>query len=130
LTGVKEKLEKRMIFFKAGLNEPLSGQNNIIAGTVADINRLASLSEILNKRFTIALSGHADKSGAEDENLRLSLERAEAFRSILVSQGVSAKLTTEGVGSRFPLKDGLSSKNRAYNRRVTIRVKLSDNTPQ
>jgi OOP family OmpA-OmpF porin len=128
LKGVKQKLEKRIIFFKAGLNEPLSGQDIIITGTVADINRLISLSKILNQQLSIELTGHADKSGTEDENLRLSLERAEALRRILVLRGVSAKLTTTGAGSRSLLKEGMNSQDQTYNRQVTLRVHLIEKT--
>jgi OOP family OmpA-OmpF porin len=113
-----------MIFFKAGLNDPLPGQEKTIEETVADINQFVSLSKIFNQRPSIVITGHADKSGTEEMNIQLSLERAEAFRLILLSHGVSANLTITGVGSQSQLNEARDGQDRAFNRRVTLKVNL------
>jgi OOP family OmpA-OmpF porin len=124
LNRAKERIEKRMVFFKAGVNEPLSGQEAIIKDLALDINRLISLSKIFDHQLTIELIGHSDSSGAEDKNIQLSNQRAEIFRMMLISEGVSANLTARGVGSQTPFKEEIDELDRAYNRRVTLRVHL------
>ena len=123
---IKERLEKRNVFFEAGLIKPSGGQENIILETVADIHRLESAARILHKRTYIELYGHADSSGSDEQNIDLSLERAESLRQIFISKGVSVDLTVRGVGSRSPLKEALNSQDRAYNRRVNLKVHLYD----
>ena len=44
--------------------------------------------------FAISASGHADRAGAEDYNLALSLKRAEAVRNALVAAGIPAGAIT------------------------------------
>ena len=109
-----------------GLSEPSPGQENIIVDTAADIHRLAAAARILKKRTYIELSGHSDSSGADDRNIDLSLERAQALRMMFKSKGVPVDMTVRGVGSQAPLKEAINSQDRAYNRRVTLKVHLYD----
>jgi OOP family OmpA-OmpF porin len=123
---IKDRLEKRNIFFEAGLSKPSAGQENIILETVADIHRLDSAAKILNQRFYIELFGHADSSGTDEKNIDLSLDRAESLRQIFVSKGVPVDMTVRGLGSKSPLKEALNSTDRSYNRRVNLKVHLYD----
>ena len=126
LLDIKERLEKRIVFFEAGLSKPSAGQENIILDTVADIHRLDSAAKIIDKRTYIELFGHADSTGTDAKNIDLSLERAESLRQIFISKGVAVDITVRGVGSRLPLKEALNSHDRVYNRRVDLKVHLYD----
>jgi len=69
----------------------------------------------------ISVTGHADRSGAEDYNMALSLRRADAVRDALISGGVAPdQITTAGRGEEenaVPTADGVREQ---ANRRVEI----------
>lgn len=68
---------------------------------------------------TVRIEGHADASGNDKVNERLSQRRAEAARDYLISQGVASELLKAvGVGAR-DLVD-VAKPNSAKNRRVVI----------
>lgn len=72
----------------------------------------------------ITVTGHADKSGANDYNLGLSQRRAQAVAGLLASSGVpSSSITTAARGEdqpRVPTADGVRE---PQNRRVEITVR-------
>ncbi|WAT17775.1 OmpA family protein [Aurantiacibacter sp. MUD11] len=69
----------------------------------------------------IEVTGHTDDSGAEERNLQLSRERAEAVRAALVGRGIPEEaLSAKGEGSARPV-DGLEPGDPA-NRRIEFRV--------
>ncbi len=73
--------------------------------------------ELLASKF--AVEGHTDATGRADYNLRLSQQRADAVRDLLVAQGVSTqRLHTAGKGSA-ELADNADPAS-ANNRRVRI----------
>ena len=69
-------------------------------------------------RFLI--EGHTDSTGDAAHNMDLSKRRAEAVKSVLVSQfGIDAAgLTTAGLGSTKPVASNDTPQGRAENRRV------------
>lgn len=67
--------------------------------------------------------GHTDSIGTDQYNQRLSVRRAEAVKSYLVSKGVEAnRIYTEGKGEKQPVADNKTRDGRAKNRRVEIEV--------
>lgn len=71
----------------------------------------------------IRIIGHTDNVGMEDINQRLSMDRAEALRSALISQGIAAdRIEAAGMGSTQPLGDNGTIDGRDQNRRVDIEV--------
>lgn len=68
----------------------------------------------------VKIIGHTDSDGDDAANLKLSQERAETVKQILVKQyGIDAsKLTTEGRGETQPLADNGNTEGKAQNRRV------------
>ncbi len=71
----------------------------------------------------LLIEGNADAWGAEDFNLQLSEQRAEAVRAALVERGVSSKqLATRGFGELKPLIRERSREADAANRRVDFGV--------
>lgn len=83
---------------------------------------LKKVAEKLQKfpQYQIKIEGHADSTGAEGWNEKLSLMRAEAVKAYLTQEKHLAiqRFLTQGLGSRFPLYPNDSVKNRAKNRRV------------
>ncbi|RDU97068.1 outer membrane protein OmpA [Trinickia dinghuensis] len=93
------------------------------------LDDLATKIEGMNVEVVVA-TGYTDKIGSDKYNDRLSLRRAQAVKSYLVSKGVPAnKIYTEGKGKRNPVKTDCNQKNRkaliaclAPNRRVEVEV--------
>lgn len=81
----------------------------------------AAVSAKAGARPRLELTGHADRSGAEAFNMKLSLARAEAVKAALVRLGVDpVAISVMGRGEQEPLiatKDGVRE---ARNRRVEI----------
>ncbi len=75
----------------------------------------------------ILVEGHADATGADAHNLKLSKRRADAVANYLESKGVRSKRVDEkGYGETQPVADNDSEAGRAKNRRVEIAVFAND----
>ena len=71
----------------------------------------------------ILVVGHTDSVGTEQYNDKLSVRRADAVKTYLVSQGVpAAKVRAEGKGESTPVASNETAEGRAQNRRVEITV--------
>lgn len=69
------------------------------------------------------IDGHTDNVGRRLYNLDLSKRRAETVTKYLASKGIDeAMITTRYHGERYPVASNATSKNRAKNRRVTVRL--------
>jgi outer membrane protein OmpA-like peptidoglycan-associated protein len=72
----------------------------------------------------VQVTGHTDRVGTEVDNDRLSLERAEAVRSMLVQRGIKASfIRAVGRGEREPLIPTPDEQPEARNRRVEVIVR-------
>jgi len=72
---------------------------------------------------SMLVEGHTDSIGKASDNETLSLKRAEAVRTYLVSRGIqSDKIRAVGLGSSRSISDNGSPDGRANNRRVEIVV--------
>jgi len=82
-------------------------------------NLAASLGK--NPETDILIIGHTDNRGDGDNNIDLSVRRAAAVKSYLVSNEVKAsRLKIDGRGSTEPIADNNTTAGRALNRRVEI----------
>ena len=67
--------------------------------------------------------GHTDSIGTDAYNQKLSVRRAEAIKTYLVSKGIEAnRVYTEGKGEKQPVADNKTKEGRAKNRRTEIEV--------
>lgn len=88
----------------------------------ADLDQLITKLKDMNLEVAIAV-GHADATGAEDYNQKLSIKRAESVKAYLVSNGVEKnRIYTEGKGETQPAADNNTKANRAKNRRVVVEI--------
>jgi outer membrane protein OmpA-like peptidoglycan-associated protein len=73
-----------------------------------------------NAGASFLIEGHTDSTGDAAHNMDLSKRRAEAVKSVLVSQFSidAARLTTAGLGSTKPVASNDTPQGRAENRRV------------
>ena len=75
----------------------------------------------------IVIYGYTDSSGADDYNLNLSQQRAEAVKSYLSKKGVSsARFTTTGMGEADPIESNETDAGRSKNRRVEFAITAND----
>ncbi len=81
----------------------------------------AAIKEANRTGASFALTGHADRSGSEDYNMKLSLRRAEAARDVLVAKGVEAsKISVAARGESEPAVPTADGVREQANRRVEI----------
>ena len=83
------------------------------------------LSEILKAYPTseVQLTGHTDNTGNPQNNQALSVDRANAVKTILVSDGVAAeRIATQGFGQDRPVASNDTEDGRAQNRRTELTV--------
>jgi OOP family OmpA-OmpF porin len=75
----------------------------------------------------VEVGGHTDSEGPAEDNLVLSLQRAEAVVAFLVERGVDpVQLTAVGYGEDFPVADNATPEGRAANRRIEFTVEGSE----
>jgi OOP family OmpA-OmpF porin len=81
----------------------------------------AAIAEASRTGAGFALTGHADRAGPEDYNMKLSLRRAEAVRAVLLDKGVEAGAISVAARGEsepaVPTADGVAER---ANRRVEI----------
>jgi OOP family OmpA-OmpF porin len=67
------------------------------------------------------IAGHTDNVGKEEDNNRLSQQRAEAVKNYLAKKGVdTARLTAKGYGSSKPVADNETNEGKQKNRRTEV----------
>ncbi len=111
----KLKIQARLVYFNTG-RATLQG-----GGVPA---RLKAIGEILksypNAKFSI--EGHTDNIGSEKVNKKLSHDRANAIKKVLIQNGVNPEnVEAKGFGSTVPVGDNKIKSGRAKNRRTEIR---------
>lgn len=137
------RTEGQRVFFKnfriaAGgsdaYNKVVTDGKFIAHGILFDVNKatlkpqsMGTINEISgmlksHPELKFEIGGHTDSDGSAEPNRKLSLARAEAVKSQLVSLGIDAsRLTTKGYGSAQPISDNLSAEGKASNRRVEFK---------
>jgi outer membrane protein OmpA-like peptidoglycan-associated protein len=74
-------------------------------------------------KVKFVINGHADNSGTDAVNMKLSQERADVVKNYLVSKKVDIKrISTQAFGSAYPIANNEVEEGRAKNRRVEIKV--------
>lgn len=90
------------------------------------LNQVAQSLKELDDDKLVSVEGFTDSRGADDANLKLSQQRADAVKDYLVSQGVKPeKVRAVGRGEASPVASNDSPEGRANNRRVEIVVQSS-----
>lgn len=94
-----------------------TGKASIKPSSFASLDRVAEL--LKNKNFSLKLAGHTDNVGRDDNNMRLSKDRAESVKQYLVSKGANpSRIEATGYGETQPIASNKTAAGRQKNRRV------------
>ncbi|MFP3497649.1 OmpA family protein [Pseudomonas sp. SIMBA_059] len=75
----------------------------------------------LNPKRRVRVEGYTDNTGGEQENLKLSRDRAQSVADLLIDLGINDnRIEVEGYGDQYPVEANASERGRALNRRVEI----------
>ncbi len=97
--------------------------------TVDAKSTLGDISSVLNQYpYTeIFIEGHADSSGNQWNNKKLSEMRAKTVALYLKAQGVVAeRLAVAGYGATRPIESNATPEGRRRNRRVVVKIRANE----
>lgn len=95
-------------------------------------NAKANLTEMaaIMKKYpenVLQIKGYTDSTGSSKINETLSLKRADAVKTLLADNGVSAAtISTAGMGPANPIANNQTAEGRKQNRRVEIEVTVDE----
>lgn len=95
--------------------------------------RLGKAVELLTKAvgYRLLITGHADNTGNDKSNLKLSQQRATQVSRYIQIMGIAKdRIDVAALGSNEPLIAGNRSETRLVNRRVTIELIETPKKPQ
>ena len=93
------------------------------------IQPIQELAEYLRAHPNVSaiIKGHTDDVGDYESNMKLSQDRAETVRAVLISFGVDpSKIQAKGYGSTQPKTNDKTVEGRALNRRVEVELINTD----
>jgi outer membrane protein OmpA-like peptidoglycan-associated protein len=97
-------------------------KSNLKEAGKAELDKLATKLNA-SKEYDIVIGGHADSTGPEDYNMRLSERRAQEVVKYLLMKGVNnAYVGSNNYGETKPAVPNNSKSNRALNRRAEFEV--------
>ena len=80
-----------------------------------------------NVATNVIIIGHSDNTGTLQQNMDISLKRAQAVKDYLALKGVDpSRITTFGKGETEPIADNSTEEGRAQNRRVEVVIIASE----
>ena len=112
---------EREIILAFGNIEFVTGKVVLVPGASMGIDLLANyMGKYPDKKVT--LEGHTDNTGTAELNKKLSQQRADFIRGVLISKGVAAdRITAIGYGQSQPVASNSSASGRQKNRRIDIK---------
>lgn len=123
LETLASKINASTFLFADGASSLTENQSSAIDSLVNRVDELRELASKLERQFFLQITGHTDDSGTDAINDRLSLQRANLLRTILVERGFpGSQIRVDGAGYSQPLRPNTDEANRSLNRRVSFLV--------
>lgn len=99
-----------------------TGKSTLKASSSKALNDLAEALK-LKSTMMVEIQGHTDNVGKEEDNVKLSQQRADEVKHYLVAKGIDEKrISAKGYGPSMPIADNGSEEGKAKNRRTSLRV--------
>jgi len=120
---VDQQIQVQPLFTFTKLVIPFPSNSNF--PPVSSLNNLNMLVKSLLKQpsYEIIVTGFTDSQGNEAFNEKLSEFRANTIKSYLVGKGLEeSRITTQGLGSQYPVASNDTFSGRMTNRRVEIEM--------
>jgi outer membrane protein OmpA-like peptidoglycan-associated protein len=108
---------KDVAYFETAKDMPIFGQLNEDSWT--------NLKNIMDKNpdVNVTISGHTDNVGSAAANMKLSQNRANNIKKMLVEKGIPAnRIAAIGKGETEPAESNATPEGRAKNRRIEITI--------
>jgi len=119
-TTARAVCARQIAIFEAGpVNFEESG-TEFRASAYPTLDRIVAMADAC-RDSTVSITGHTDSSGDETWNQQLSLERARAVATYLVTMGIEPeRVVVAGAGSSLPVASNATRYGRSLNRRIDI----------
>jgi outer membrane protein OmpA-like peptidoglycan-associated protein len=105
-----------ILYFVANSNEIMPDSRVTLGALLAEVAK--------RQAVEVQITGHTDRVGKMEDNDRLSIERAETIRDVLVKNGLHASfIRVVGRGEREPLVPTPDEQVEPRNRRVEVIVR-------
>ncbi len=99
-----------------------TGQSNLLRESRNELDRVVRLL-LDHPSLNVEIAGYTDSADAPEQALPLARDRAQAVKSYLVANRISAdRITSVGRGAEKPVGDNATEEGRAQNRRVELRI--------
>ena len=100
------------------------GESNLEVQNYPLIKKIIDAIGQFPKANSITITGHTDATGSNSINLKLSKQRAQNVKALLISIGEISgdKIQTFGFGETKPVKSNNTKEGRALNRRIEIKI--------
>jgi len=103
-----------------------SGSFELLPESYIEMDKLLTLLAE-NPKLKVQITGHTDNVGSEQDNLKLSKQRAQVVLAYLTGKQISAeRVIAKGMGAQEPIADNDTPNGRALNRRTEMLI-LSNN---
>jgi outer membrane protein OmpA-like peptidoglycan-associated protein len=98
------------------------GKYNLLESSYPDLGKIVNMMNQYPK-MEIEVQGHTDNSGDPKKNKELSINRAKAVKSYLVSKEIKApRISPVGYGGAKPVASNKTEETKKLNRRVEIKI--------
>ena len=120
---VKEEVIKRIIYDAKNIFF-ISGSFKLLPKSYKALNEVAKILKD-DPNLKIDIAGHTDNVGKPEKNQLLSEKRANAVLAYLKEKGAvdESKLSSAGYGDTQPIASNKTTKGKAQNRRVELKLK-------
>ena len=119
MKGSESELPKRFVFDNLNFD---SSTTNLTPDSRQTVTDLAAIMKCY-PNSAVQLEGHTDSTGEPEANKKLSENRAEAVKAMMVSDGVDAnRIGTAGWGQEKPIASNDTEDGKAKNRRTELIV--------